>query len=254
MTDVRLGSAFADREVAALYRHRPPYPRGIFAILARLLVEPRTILDAGAGTGALARELARVAARVDALDPSTAMIEEGRRLPNGDDARIRWVLGRAEDGPVEPPYGLITCGASLHWMDHSVVLPRFREMLAPNARLAIADMANVHASTKIREEVLAVIVAYSPVEHHVETREVVDDLVARGLLAIEGREATAPVTFEQSVDEYIGLIGSTASLNRASLGARASDFDRDMRAVFARSQTERVRFQVVGEVAWGRPS
>ena len=33
MTDVTLGQAFADREVAALYRHRPPYPKEIFDIL-----------------------------------------------------------------------------------------------------------------------------------------------------------------------------------------------------------------------------
>src|SRR5437870_6404744 len=106
MNDLRLGEAFADREVAALYRHRPPYPRAIFEILERLLVEPRTILDVGAGTGALARELVGYAARVDALDPSEAMIAEGRRLPQGDDPRLRWTLGRAEDGPVDPPYGL----------------------------------------------------------------------------------------------------------------------------------------------------
>src|SRR5439155_264812 len=115
MTDVTFGAAFTDREVASLYRHRPPYPKGVFDILARLLVEPRTILDAGAGTGALARELVKIAARVDALDPSAPMIDEGRRLPNGAHPRLRWVIGRAEDGPVDPPYGLITCGASLHW-------------------------------------------------------------------------------------------------------------------------------------------
>ena len=254
MTDVTFGAAFTDREVAALYRHRPPYPTSVFDILARLLVEPRTILDAGAGTGALARELVKIAARVDALDPSAPMIDEGRRLPNGAHPRLRWVIGRAEDGPVDPPYGLITCGASLHWMDHRVVLPRFREMLAPRARLAIADMENVHPSSELRAEVLSVIVRYSPVEHHVSTREMVDDLVARGLFVIEGHEGVLPIAFEQSVDEYLGLIGSTATLNRMSLGARAADFEREVRAAFARYGIDRVRYDVVGTVAWGRPA
>jgi SAM-dependent methyltransferase len=254
LNDTRLGSAFADREVARLYRYRPPYPPGVFAILARLLVEPRTILDAGAGTGALARELVRIAARVDALDPSEAMIAQGKRLSNGDHTRLRWIVGRAEDGPVDPPYGLITCGASLHWMDHAIVLPRFRDMLAPGARLAIADTENVHASTEVREDVLDVIRRYSPIEHHVGTSEMVDALVARGLLVIEGREAVSAIRLEQSVDDYLGLLGSTASLNRASLGSRAADFDRDVRAVFTRHKMDRVRYDVIGGVAWGRPA
>lgn len=254
MNDLRLGEAFADHEVAALYRHRPPYPAGIFAILARLLVEPRTILDAGAGTGALARGLVGVAARVDALDPSAAMIAEGRRLPHGDDPRLRWVLGRAEDGPVDPPYGLIACGASLHWMDHDVVLPRFRDMLAPTARVAIADMENVHESSPVREEALAVIIRYSPVKDHVSTREMLDGLVAQGRLVLEGREGVPAMRFEQSVDEYLGQLGSTSTLNRAGLGDRAAAFERDMRAVFARHGLDRVRYDVGGGVAWGRPA
>jgi SAM-dependent methyltransferase len=253
MSDPKLAESFADPEVASLYRHRPPYPAQIFAILERLLVEPRTILDAGAGTGALARQIVRFAKRVDALDPSEAMIVEGRRLPHGDDPRLRWILGRAEDGPVDPPYGLITCGASLHWMDHDVVLRRFSRMLAPGARVAITDTENVHASSALREEVLAVIVRYSPLKDHTSTREMIDGLVERGMFVVEGEEAAPPMSFEQSVDEYIGLIHSTSTLNRAVLGSRAADFERDMRAIFARHGQGRVRYDIVGGVVWGRP-
>lgn len=91
------------------------------------------MLDAGAGSGALARRMVSLAERVDAVDPSVAMIDAGRRSPGGDDGRIRWIVGRAEDAHLSPPYGLITCGASLHWMDLGVVLPRFRDALAPGA-------------------------------------------------------------------------------------------------------------------------
>ncbi len=254
MTDLKLGEMFADREVAALYRHRAPYPKGIFDILARLLVEPRTVLDAGAGTGALARELVGIAGRVDALDPSAAMIAEGRRLPHGDDPRLHWLRGRAEDGPTNPPYGLITCGASIHWMDPLVTLPRFRAMLAPGARLAIADTENVHPSAPFREEALEVIRRYEPLTDHKSTRDVLDDLVARGLLVIEGREAVPPMPFEQSVDEYLGFLGSTSTLNPAILGDRASAFEQEMRGVLSHHGIERVRYDVVGGVAWGRPA
>jgi SAM-dependent methyltransferase len=254
MNELKLGEAFADREVASLYRHRPPYPKAIFDILARLLVEPHTVLDAGAGTGALARGLVGLATRVDALDPSEAMIAEGRRLPNGEDPRLRWRVGRAEDGPVDPPYGLITCGASLHWMDHATVLPRFRALLAPGAHVAIVDTENVYPSAAVRAESLEVIIRYSPIKDHVSTREMLDGLVARGLFVIEGREAAPPMPFEQSVDEYLGFLGSTSTLNHAILRGRAADFERDMRAVFARHGMDRIRYDVVGGVAWGRPA
>ena len=128
-----LGEVFKDETVASLYRRRPPYPAAVFAMLRRRLVAPRTVLDAGAGTGALARGMASFAERVDAVEPSAAMIAEARRVPGGGDQRIRWIPGRAEDAPLAPPYGLITCGASLHWMDLAVVLPRFRGALAPGA-------------------------------------------------------------------------------------------------------------------------
>ncbi len=136
---IDLGHVWADDEVAALYGYRAPYPRGVFDILQRLAVEPRVVLDAGAGTGALARHFPRSFTRIDAVGPSAAMIARGRALPGGDDPRIRWILGRAEDAPLSPPYGLITVGASLHWMEPEIVLPRFRDALAPGAYLAILD-------------------------------------------------------------------------------------------------------------------
>src|SRR5258705_557663 len=126
MNAIELGRVFADDEVAALYQYRAPYPGGIFAILEGLVVEPRSVVDAGAGTGALARRFPPSIERIDAVDPSAAMIARGRTLPGGDDPRIRWILGRAEDVMLSPPYGLITSGASLHWMEPEIVMPRFR--------------------------------------------------------------------------------------------------------------------------------
>jgi len=254
MNGTELGRVFADAEVARLYDYREPYPDEVFSLLARLIVEPRTVLDAGAGTGALARGMVRVASRVDALDPSTAMIEAGKRLPAGDDARLRWIVGRAEDAPLEPPYGLIACGASLHWMEHDVVLPRFRDALAPGGRLAIVDNENVYRAVPAREEALSVIKRYSPIRDHVSTRTMVERLVASGRLTLEGQITTAPIPSERSINDYLHALGSTSTLSRATLGERADDFEREMRGVFARHGIERVRYDVVAFVSWGRPT
>ena len=245
---VKLREVFADGTVARLYRHRPPYPDAVFALLAERLVLPRTVLDAGAGTGALARRMTAFAERVDALEPSAAMIAEGRLLTGGNDRGIRWIRGSAESGPIEPPYGLITCGESLHWMNLAAVLPRFRDALAPGARLAIVGNANVHGT--YREEVWAITDRYAVVAKHPETPDAVAAVRASGLFKIEEEERTEPMSFEQSVDEYIEFLHSTSVLTHAQLGERAQALDAELRAVFARRGIEQLRYGVVATLTW----
>ncbi len=247
-----LGAVFSDRDVARLYRHRAPYPEEVLTTLGRLLVAPQTILDVGAGTGALARRMVGFAERVDAVDPSAAMIHEGRRLPGGADRRLHWILGRAEDAPLSPPYGLITAGASLHWLDTDVALARLHEALAPDAVVAVADTEIVHGP--YRPELEALIREHSEVDHHRETPGLMDELSASGRFAIQGRQRTEPMPIEQSVDDYIEMLHSTSTLARVRLGDRAARFDAEVRALFARHGLDRLRYGVAGVVFWGRPT
>jgi len=252
---IELGRVFADTEVAALYRYRAPYPREVFEMLEQLVVEPRSVLDAGAGTGALARELAPLVARVDALDPSAAMIAAGRALPGGDDPRIIWIQGRAEDAPLSPPYGLIMAGASLHWMDPTVVLPRFRDALAPDARLVIVHSDFVAPNAVATGAALDVIRRYSPLkEDPPEYPDRVRALVDRGLFVLEGEQRTTPVPFEQSIDDVLNSLHSTSTLSRVTLGNRLASFDNDMRAALAPFGKGPLRSDIVAYIAWGRPS
>lgn len=245
------GEVFNDATVARLYGRRPPYPDAVFAMLRRRLVAPRTVLDAGAGTGALARGMVKFAERVDAVEPSAAMIAEAHRAAGGDGRGIRWIAGRAEDAPLTLPYGLITCGTSLHWMDLRVVLPRFREALAPGAYLAVVNNENVHGD--YADEVWAVTGRHAVEPYRDNTARAVAALHASGMFAIEGEERTEPVPFEQSVDEFIERLHSASTLTRAQLGSRAERFDEEIRAVFARHQIERLRYAVIGVVTWAAP-
>lgn len=248
-----LGRAFSDADVVRNYAYRPPYPAEVFAVLEDLLVSPRTALDVGCGTGAITRGLPSFATRVDAVDPSEAMLREARRL-TGQDARIRWIRGRAEDTTLSPPYGLITAGASIHWMDPEVVMPRFRDALAPGARLAIVDMENVHPQGPHRDEFVSVIQRHSALEHHDDFAALLAELESTGHFARESGHRTRPVPFEQSVDDYMAMLASTSSLSRATLGERADAVEREARAVLARHHIDRIRFDVVGMVAWGLPA
>ena len=248
-----LGQVFQDAEVVRNYRYRQPYPTEVFQILEGVLVAPRTVLDVGSGTGALTIGLARFAERVDAIDPSQAMLREARGMPGGDSERIRWILGTAERAPLDPPYGLVTAGASIHWMDPEVVMPRFRESLAPGGLLAVVNSESIYTQQEWRDEFIALIQAFSPIDHHLEFVDLVRSLETSGHFVRDDSRATAPVPYEQSLDDYIAMLGSTSSLSRTALGSRADDFERGARATLARHNITSIRAELVGEVVWGRP-
>src|SRR5215211_3687182 len=113
-------SIFQDQSVVAAYQYRPTYPPETFTFLPNLIpltVRQRTVLDAGCGTGFIARHIAPFVDYVDAVDVSEAMIMTAQTLPGGDRSTIRWIAAPIETAPLRGPYALIVAAASLHWMD-----------------------------------------------------------------------------------------------------------------------------------------
>ena len=134
------GNHFAAQSVAQNYVHRPPYSPQVYDLLVSLMpADARAVLDAGCGPGKLALGLLPFADRLDAVDPSAEMIAIGRALPGGADKRIRWLRASVEDAPLAPPYGLIVCGVSFHWMDADVALTRFAQSLAAGGMFALVS-------------------------------------------------------------------------------------------------------------------
>jgi SAM-dependent methyltransferase len=246
-----LASVWTDPGVAHLYRYRAPYPPAVFDVLRRLVAEPSIVLDAGCGTGALARYVTAFARRVDAIDPSTAMIAEGRGLEGGEDPRVRWIVGTAETAPLDGPYGLITCGKSIHWMDHDVVMPRFHDALAPGGALAGVDHDEDYP-TLWRDRLISIIERYSS-NRPTAFVDLFGDLQRRGLFERRGSQRTSTVPFEQSVDDFVRALQSTSSLSRVTLGEKTDAFAADVRDLFATLGIERVAFPVAGHIVWGRP-
>ena len=104
----------------------------------------------------------------------------------------------------------------------------------------------------MRHDVVALITKYSPVRDHEETPDMVRRLATTGRFMLEGEERTPAVSFEQSVEDYVAALSSTASLSRATLGPQADDFYRELRTLFARQHVDRIRNGLVGYIAWGR--
>ncbi len=246
---------FKDQSVVEAYRFRPSYPPEVFEVLAGLVQgEPRRVLDVGCGTGAIARYLVDHVDSLDAVDFSQHMIETGKQFPNGDDPRLRWLCGRVEDVSLDPPYSLITAGESLHWMDWNIVLPRFHQLLAPGAYLAVIESRTQPDPWTLLNEI---ILRYRTNKDKWQAYDMLEELEHHGLFQKVGEKITAPVPFPQSVDDYIESYHSRNGFSRERMDAvQAAAFDQEARETLLRTYSDSdgiMPLRVATSVVWGLP-
>jgi ubiquinone/menaquinone biosynthesis C-methylase UbiE len=249
-----LAASFADPAVARAYRHRPPYPPEALDVLERLITDrPRTVLDLGAGEGALARPLAARVDQVDALDISPAMLAAGAARPGGTHPNLRWILGAAQSAELGGPYALVTAGASLHWMPWRRTLGRLAEVLTEHAFLVIVEHG--YTDEPWREELTEIIVAHSRNPGYEPGSSLPGELSAHGLLEIAGQTTTAPVPFRQAVADYVEHFHSTASLARTLMpAAESAAFDHAVgQMVGGHAVAGILELTVTAHLTWGRP-
>ncbi len=250
-----LAATFTHPGVADAYQYRPPYPAEVLDVLEQITTDrPRRVLDIGAGEGALARPLARRFEHVDALDISPAMVEAGRRQPGGRRPNLHWIVGAAETGHVEGPYALVTAGASLHWMRWKQALARIARVLTPNGFLAIVDHG--HHAVPWSSELTDVIARHSRSPSYDPSFSLVSALTESGLMNFVGQAISAPVQFRQPVAAYIEQFHSTSALAREWMpGDEAAAFDLAIEEIVRPFAADAMLdMQVVGSVAWGRPT
>jgi ubiquinone/menaquinone biosynthesis C-methylase UbiE len=243
---------FQHHSIVEAYQHRPPYSAEVFAILAELIHEtPRRVLDIGCGTGNIARNLSERVESVDAVDFSQPMIEQGKHLPNGDHPHLRWLYGRVEEVELNPPYALVTAGESLHWMNWSIVLPRFHELLTPGGYLAIVEQETRPDPWSLLSEIIP---------HYTTNKgyypyDMIEALEHQKLFHKVGEKKTAPILFTQPIDDYIESYHSRSGFSRERMGAeQAHVFDQEAKKILLNTyQNGVIELQVVGSIVWGTP-
>ena len=132
--DPRSRQARSFGPVAELYdRARPSFPREAAAWLAG--TEATTVLELGAGTGKLTRELVALGHDVHASDPDPAMLAVlSRHLPD-----VRVSESGAEEIPLpDRSVDVVVAAQSFHWFDHDRALPEIARVLRPGGQLALA--------------------------------------------------------------------------------------------------------------------
>ncbi|GCE24940.1 hypothetical protein KDA_04240 [Dictyobacter alpinus] len=245
--------AFKNLQVVEAYRYRAPYPAETFEILSALITDhPRTLLDVGTGSGDIARQCVDIVDRIDAVDVSQNMIEQGKKLPNGDHPHLHWIYGTIEEVPLSPPYALITAGSSIHWTNWEVAFPRFHDVLTPNGWLTL-----VHRRTLPMpwQDELATLQAQYTTHRGNRSEYVRRELEQRGLFHISGEKETAPISFTQTVDEFIEGLHSRSNCAKERIGHEATQsFDQQVRTILQRYHPDGILpLQVVGIVTWGKP-
>lgn len=250
------------RSVVQNYVHRPAYSPQVFALLAGLLpADTVAVLDVGCGPGKLAIGLAQSAARVDAVDPSAEMIALGRASPGGNDPKICWIEGKLEEARLAPPYGLVVCGASFHWLDTDVALTCFAQALASDGVLALVDGDAAvdppwrDAELEMMSDFIERLQGERPKFAATSREALARPQLAHPRFERRGFQITAPHPVRQSIADYVACQHSRATWSIDFMGPEMTDeFDTRLHALLApHARDGMLDFVVQSRVEWGRP-
>jgi ubiquinone/menaquinone biosynthesis C-methylase UbiE len=252
--NIRQAEAFKEHGVVDVYRYRVPYVPEVFDLLAGLLVgESRAVLDVCTGSGDIARPLVARVERVDAVDFSQSMIEQGQKLPNGDHPHLRWIYGKVENVELDPPYGLVTAGSSIHWLEWETVFPLFRSILTPGGSVALIMRRILPMPWS--DELKALRVRYAEVRNH-RALTAHKDVVQQGFLQQARTQQTSPVPFQQSIDDFIEAQHSFSRFTRERIGLQRSyEYDQEARSLLQRYHPDNILpLQIAGVITSGIPA
>jgi SAM-dependent methyltransferase len=113
-------------------RSRPPYPPA--AVDWLLPAGARRVLDLGAGTGKLTRQLVDGVRHVVAVEPLEQMRDVGRR----EVPEVEFLDGTAERIPVlAASVDVVLVAQAWHWVDPQRAVPEVARVLAPGGRLGL---------------------------------------------------------------------------------------------------------------------
>ncbi len=136
--------------------------------------------------------------------------ERVREAPGGDHPSLRWICGRMEEIPLQGPYGLVTAGDSIHWMDWDVVFRQLHDSLAPSGFLAL--VRRYERPVPWQDE-LAELISRHSVYRRWQAYDLIDEITERGPMRTATLAASRP-----SITSIVGalsdreLLGQTRTL------------------------------------------
>jgi ubiquinone/menaquinone biosynthesis C-methylase UbiE len=216
-------------QVAALYeRVRPEYPSDAIAwIIDELDLRPgRTVLDLGAGTGKLTRQLLPSGSDVIAVEPGEAMLAELRRAV----PRVTALHGGAERIPLaDDSVDALTVGQAFHWFRFDEAVAEMHRVLRPGGRVALL-WNNRDQEDTLQREVTELIAPFVP-----PARAAAYDsskFLTQSAFFNPVEERTFPFVQQLETEDLIGRIMSISFI-AASVPEKRSDLEQRLRELAA---------------------
>lgn len=230
-------------------RFRPDYPAAALAAIVAGLAPPSRleVVDVGAGTGILSRQLAELGSNVIAVEPNQAMRSAAEPHP-----RITWAEGTAEaTGLPGGSCDAVTAGQAFHWFRVPETLAEFQRVLRPAGRLAILwnHRSRVDEFTVGYRRALEAIDGEAPAERS----KFVPDVVTSTGRFTNPRKLEFEHTQALSLEDLLGRALSTSTVPRS--GPRTEALRSALRALHARHRGSDGRATMVYRTAvhlWDR--
>jgi ubiquinone/menaquinone biosynthesis C-methylase UbiE len=209
-----------DTVADAYERGRPPYARAALAWIAERLDLSR-VLDLGAGTGKLTRQLVALGAEVVAVEPGAEMRAVFQRLlPD-----VEILAGSAEAIPLPAAsVDAVTAGEAFHWFRTEQALAEIHRVLRPHGGVALL--------WKPWDEEDPVLRAVNAIVRERSQRPLPEDWRKRFDPALFGPivEAAFREPCELTADQLVDWVASTSTIATASAADRAA-VESEVRAV-----------------------
>jgi SAM-dependent methyltransferase len=247
-------------------RYRPAYRESMLAMLRETFGPDGrgALLDLGCGTGSLAIPLAPMFEHVLAMDPDDAMRAEGERIARERGiTNIEWRFGGSHDlTPQLGTFRLVTIGNAFHWMDRARTIEALYPLVTDDGGIAIVGYGYPFADevplAPWRRAIEAIVrryndrfrgfgMAVSPDDRH--QTHVLKSKFTRMNVWLERYEQ------RWTIDEMVGNLYSSSYCNPRLRGDRASEFERELRAViapFASSGVLSEPYETHAMTAWKR--
>jgi SAM-dependent methyltransferase len=219
-------------------RYRQTYPKALIDWVIELVgLKPGdAVLDLGCGPGTLAVPFAQAGMCVTGVDPEPAMLDAARAMG----APLTLLEGSSFAMPPGiGPFRLVTMGRSFHWMDRAATLAVLDGLVSRGGAVVLFDDEHPRTAENLwRRKLDEIGRRYGRGEEpHIKERDSTAYRRHESILLDSAfndlRQVSIILRREWSADEIVGMAFSLSTSSPEKLGARAPQFETELRAELA---------------------
>jgi SAM-dependent methyltransferase len=204
--------------------YRRPFPQELFRRLQSFGIglPEQSLLDVGAGSGALTSLLRRLGCKVIALDISRTLLTAANAGPHA-------VAARAERLPfAQESFDGAFAAQSWHWFDRQIAPPEILRVLRPGGVLAVLYQMYVPIPGTVAAATERLILEHQPRWRHANSAgingQVLRDMQQHGFTGIESFSFDTLETFTH--EQWRGFIRTTSAVGASMSADKLKAFDR----------------------------